>query len=167
MKRLFSFVLVLGLILTGCGSSDDDNDIKDDKEKETFEAMSDDDINSELSDISNWVVGDYWNDGLVDIRDYLHNGTDATGKEMDITITLKRYNKAYKKAAKYDKFIKSLDEDKYGDIKEAWNTMYEEMKIKDEYIQSNDIVAKGDPEFSTDLFAQYRDYFTDLVYDLE
>ncbi|MFV0382358.1 MAG: hypothetical protein ACK5KR_09115 [Breznakia sp.] len=37
MKRLFSLVLVLGLFLTGCGSAEDDNDIKEQENDSSYQ----------------------------------------------------------------------------------------------------------------------------------
>ena len=169
MKKFFSLFLVLGLIigLSACGSSDEDTDIKDDEETEKENAnetdeLTEEEINTELQSISIWVIGDYWNEGLVDLTWYISSGTDATGKEMDVNLTLEKYNDYLSKAEEYNTFITSLDKETYKDVIESWERMYTEMKSIDTYIQQG-VEPNSNPEWTTDLFTQYRNDFSEKV----
>lgn len=162
MKRIVSLLLVFGLLLgiSGCGGSDSSKDTKKSEAEE--EVMSEDDIHSELFTIGSWIIGDYWNEGLVDLASYTQTGTDAAGAEMDVNLTLENYNKYLATAKEYDAFITSLDKKTYADVIESWNRMYGEMKSLDTFIQQG-VTANSSPEWNTDLFVQYRDDFTDKV----
>lgn len=163
MKKIISLLFCLGITLglVACSSSNDEP-----KEEKSSIELSKEEIESELSDICNWLIGDYWNDAMCDIVWYINNGTSSTGEEMDPEITLKRYKKAYSKSEKYNNFISSLNDD-YTDIKDAWDKTYTQMKKLDEYVQKNGLNANADAEFNADLFTQSRDYFTDCVYELD
>lgn len=163
MKKILNLFLVFGIafVLTGCGSSSDDS-AKDDKKVEEAETLTDEEINTQLAEISNWVIGDYWNEGLINLSNYAMHGTDAIGSDMDVDATLKNYNEFLKTASKYDKFINSLDKEKYEAVIESWNKMYEEMKTLDTFIQKG-VEANSDPEWDTDLFVQYRNDFSKEV----
>lgn len=163
MKKIISLFLVFGIafVLTGCGS--DSNDAaKDDKKEEATESLSEEEINTELAEISNWVIGDYWNEGLVNLSSYATTGTDAIGSDMDVDVTLKNYNEFLETASKYNKFINSLDKKNYEGVIESWNKMYEEMKALDVFIQKG-VEAESNPEWSADLFVQYRNDFSKEV----
>lgn len=112
-----------------------------------------------LSDINNYVIDDLWNKGFSDISSYLANGTGSMGQELDIDFTKSQLDKAMTKKAEYDEYIKRLD-DKYADIKEIWN------KLSPEIDSLHKQVKDGASELNTDLFIQYRNAFSDVVYEL-
>lgn len=112
-----------------------------------------------LSDINNYVIDDLWNKGFSDISSYLANGTDSMGQELDIDFTKSQLDKAIAKKAEYDEYIVGLD-DQYADIKEIWD------KLSPEIDSLHEQVKNGATELNTDLFVQYREAFSDAVYEL-
>ncbi len=119
----------------------------------------DDDPASVLAEINNYVVGELWNDGFCEIKYYLLDGTGSYGQEIDIDFTKSQLDKAMEEKAGYDEYIAGLDSN-YADIKEIWNKLSPQIDSLYEQVQS------GAQSLNTDLFSQYRDAFSDLVYEL-
>lgn len=111
-----------------------------------------------LFEIDNFIIGDIWNDGFCDIDHYLYDGTGSYGQELDIDFTIMQLDKAMEKKAEYDIYIDGLD-DSYEDIKYVWSKLSPEIDTIYSEIKS------GAESINTDLFVQYRDAFSDLVYD--
>ena len=95
---------------------------------------------------------------LEDFRVYLEE-LYSTGQEIDINFTKTQLDKAMEKKAEYDVYIEGLD-NSYLDIKDVWNKLSPEIDSLYQQVKS-DV-----PSLNTDLFVQYRDAFSDLVYDL-
>ena len=112
-----------------------------------------------LMEIDNYVIGDLWNDGFWEIDSYLETGTGGVGQEIDIDFTKSQLDKAMEKKTGYDEYIVGLDSS-YSDIKEVWNKLSLEIDLLYQQVQS------GSPSINIDLFTQYRNAFSDLVYDL-
>ena len=157
MKKLLCLVLVsfLSLGLVACGSSGNDTP------KET--AMTKDEINRKLYDISNWLIGDYWNEAVCDIVWYTESGTSAIGAEMDPEITMNKYQTEYAKIADYNTFIAGLSEEDYKDVKFTWEKMFMLMINIDAYIQANGIIANAETPLNADLFKQAMNAFNEAV----
>lgn len=113
-----------------------------------------------LFEISNYVTGDIWNDGFNEISWYLKEGTGSFGQELDIDFTKSQLDKAMKRKAGYDEYIRSLG-DEYRDIKEIWEKLSPQIDTLYQQVQT-DVKT-----LNTDLFEQYRDVFSDAVYDLQ
>lgn len=161
MKKGFRVLLCAGLCLglSACGS-------KEEKPKTNASESSREGTVDKIADIDNWVT-DLWCDSLNDLVWYINNGTSDTGGELNPEITLKEYNKEYKKAVKYNKFMSALKDEKYQGAKEAWDILYQEMEALDNYIQMNGVAAKANPDFNADLFKQAHENFSDNVASLK
>lgn len=112
-----------------------------------------------LWEINDYVIGDLWNDGFCEISYYLEDGQGSYGQEIDIEFTKSQLERAMNKKADYDKYITSLD-NHYLDIKEVWNKLSSEIDLLYQQVQS------GATSLNTDLFKQYSDAFSDMVYEL-
>jgi len=123
------------------------------------EEILEDDPKDVLWEINNYVIGDLWNDGFCEISHYLEDGKGSYGQDIDIDFTKSQLDKAMEKKTGYDEYIVGLD-NKYSDIKEVWDMLSPEIDSLYQQVQS------GAPTINTDLFTQYRDAFSDLVYDL-
>lgn len=152
-KKFLSILAVFAILLTACSSGGS--------------SMSDSQIYDKLKEIDNWYVSDVWNDGLCDMGHYVAKGRSATGQDLDIEMTLKRYNEAMEKTEDYNTFVSGLDDEKYEDVKYAWDKLYNGVKASDEIIQANDLVAKSELDLETDKLSQYHDAFRDYIYDLK
>lgn len=112
-----------------------------------------------MVEINNYVIGDLWNDGFWEIDSYLETGTGGLGQEIDIDFTKSQLEKAMEKKTGYDEYIVGLDSS-YSDIGEVWNKLSLEIDLLYQEVQS------GAPSINIDLFTQYRNAFSDLIYDL-
>ncbi|WP_091182010.1 hypothetical protein [Paenibacillus catalpae] len=61
-------------------------------------------------DINNFVVGEIWNDGFVNVGYYASYGTDSTGQTIDIDLMLQQLGKSMEKKPEYDAYIQVLDQ---------------------------------------------------------
>lgn len=121
-----------------------------------------------LIEINNWLIGDIWNDGLCDIGHYTYNGTGSTGNTLDIDFTLSQFDTAMKKKAGYDKYINSLDDTQYSQIKSIWAELSTELDTLYNQIQTNKPIANDtSTDVDTGKFEQYRDAFSDAINDIE
>ena len=66
-----------------------------------------------IEHLPNFIISDMWNDGICIFNHYYEDILDACGKEMDPVKVRKSFNKTMKKAAKWDKVVKSLKGSKY------------------------------------------------------
>ena len=155
MKKVLCLVLVfvLSLGLAGCGGND--------KPKETV--MTADEINNKLFNISNWLIGDYWNVVVSDIVWFTSDGTSATGSDMDPEITMNKYQTEYAKVADYNTFINGLSEEDYKDVKFTWGKVFMQIINIDAYIQTEGIIANAETPLNTDLFNQAMNAFSEAV----
>lgn len=112
-----------------------------------------------LWEINDYVIGDLWNDGFCEISYYLEDGKGSYGQEIDIEFTKSQLEKAMNKKAGYDEYIAGLD-NHYSDINEVWNKLSSEIDLLYQQVQS------GATSLNTDLFKQYSDAFSDMVYEL-
>lgn len=157
MKKLLTMLLCLGL-LVGCGSTEKPNESNE--STDTNETVTVDDPDALIREVYDWYVSDIWNVGLCDIRDYMNEGTSATGEELDIEFTMTNLKKAMEKIDSYNEAMQSLDDDKYSDVKYTWSKMYDEIMrnydlIKDAEIKPNDPIEG----YNTEKLAQYHDKF--------
>lgn len=166
MKKLLTAAMVMALLLTGCGSSGDNNKGEGDKTQETAN-LSEKEIYSKLKEVSSWYTSDLWNEGLCDISWYTKQGTSAIGQELDIEMTLKRYNEALTKIEEYNTFITGLTDPKYDDVKYAWDKLYNGIKESDKIVQANEITAKSGLDLKTGVLSQYSDAFKDYIAKLQ
>lgn len=112
-----------------------------------------------LSEISNYVIGDIWNDGFNTVSWFLSTGKGPTGASVDIEFTKSQLAQAMTKKAEYDVYIAGLD-GSYSNIKDVWGKLSSEIDSLYQQIQS------GAMTIDTGLFQQYQNAFTKLVYDL-
>jgi len=158
MKRLLITLVTLFLLisLSACGNSSDNSS----KPKELTKKQ----IKDKIQEIDYWLV-DYWNDAVCDIYHFTEDGKNSVGETMDVDITMKQYSKHFTKANDYNIFITSLNND-YEDIKFAWDKIYTQMMIIDEYIKNHGIVEDKDNSLDTGLFTQAMNLFSDYAYEL-
>lgn len=129
-------------------------------EEASTEAAEPPTVESKLSEISNSITTDFWNEGFVDISWYIASGTSSTGEKLDIDFTIDRLGKAMEKKAKYDAYIQGLDV-KYDDIKPVWSKLSNEIDSLYKKVKENPPAAiDPDYEFDTGLFEQYSDAFS-------
>ncbi|MUT65703.1 hypothetical protein [Paenibacillus sp. NEAU-GSW1] len=163
--------LVTALVFAGCAKEKSDEEKMQELVEEAFkdsgikvDASSTSDekptVESTLFDINNFVIGDIWNDGFVNIGDYAGSGTNALGETMDIDFTIEQLGKAMEKKAEYDTYIQGL-ESNYDDVKQVWTKLSSEIdtlynKLKENPPKADD----NDYEFDTGLFQQYSDAFS-------
>lgn len=168
MKKFIAIFLITGLFLTGCGSNDkaDENKADEDTQQESS-VVSEKEIYKKLKEISNWYTSDIWNEGLCDISWYVNKGTSSTGQDLDIEMTLKRYNDAMKSLNEYNDFISTLTDPKYDDVKFAWDKLYNGIKESDKIVQENNIEAKSGLDLKTGVLSQYSDAFKDYIKKIE
>ncbi len=120
-------------------------------------------VESKLDAISNFISGEVWNEGFVNISWYKNSGTSSTGQKIDIDLTIDRLGKAMEKKAEYSAFIQGLDA-KYDSLKQVWTKLSSETdtlykQLKENKPQANDKSYK----FDTGLFQQYSKAFQDDV----
>ncbi|MHC1724213.1 MAG: DUF5105 domain-containing protein [Aminipila sp.] len=121
-----------------------------------------------LNEIDNWLIGDIWNDGLCDIDHYTYNGTGSAGDTIDIDFTLSQFDTAIKKKAEYDKYINSLDDTQYSQIKSIWVKLSLELDTLYNQIQTNKPTANDtSTNVDTGKFQQYQNAFSDAVNDIK
>lgn len=166
MKKLLTAAMVMALLLAGCGSSKDNNKGEGDKTQETAN-LSDKEIYAKLKEVSSWYTSELWNDGLCDISWYTKQGTSAMGQDLDIEMTLKRYNEALAKMEEYNIFVSSLTDPKYDDVKYSWDKLYNGIKESDKIVQANEITAKSGLDLKTGVLSQYSDAFKDYIAKLQ
>jgi hypothetical protein len=131
----------------------------DEGEEDSTVSPAEDNPEDVLWEINNFVIADLWNSGFCDIQWYLETGKGATGREIDIDFTRSQLAKAMEKKAEYDEYMVGLD-DRYSEIKEVWNKLSAEIDSLYEQVKADA------PSLNTDIFVQYRNAFSDLVYDL-
>ncbi|MBF7096660.1 DUF4878 domain-containing protein [Alkalibacter mobilis] len=130
--------------------------------EDSGEAEMDDDSDPvyALYDIDNYIIGDLWNDGFIDISYFLETGKGSMDQELDVELTIQQLGKSMEKKPEYDEFINGLD-DEYSAIKEVWN------KLSAEADKLYDQIDSGASTISVDLFRQYMDAFSEMVYEIE
>lgn len=166
MKKLLTATMIMALLLTGCGSSGDSNKGEEGKTQETTK-LTDKEIYSKLKEVSGWYTSELWNEGLCNISWYTKQGTSAIGQDLDIEMTLKRYNEALAKMEEYNNFISGLTDSKYDDVKYAWDKLYNGIKESDKIVQANEITAKSGLDLKTGVLSQYSDAFKDYITKVE
>lgn len=165
IKGTLSAFAIMAILLVGCGS-DDKEPVKE-NETQDVAKMSDKEIYIKLREVNSWYTSELWNDGLCDISWYANKGTSATGQELDIEMTLKRYNEALEKMDDYNTFITGLDDKKYDDVKYAWDKLYNGIKESDKIIKANEITANSGLDLKTSVLSQYSDAFKDYISKLD
>ena len=118
-----------------------------------------------LFDISNWIIGDIWNDGFCNFSYFEEDGKDSTGNTIDIDFAYQIFKEKYKKKASYDTYINALPDD-FSPLKTAWNKLSTESDKLYKYYETNGIKQSG-TAVDTALFVQYREAFTDSVYEID
>ncbi|WP_141505210.1 hypothetical protein [Paenibacillus luteus] len=166
--------LVTMVVFTGCGKEKSEEEKLKEQVEQAFKdagiqldssSQSDEKptVESKLKEINNFVIGDIWNDGLVNIGHYAHSGTDATGQTMDIDFMSQQLGKAMDKKVEYDKYIQGIDS-KYDDVKQIWIKVSGEIDVLFKKLQDDPPTANDeDYEFDTGLFGQYSDAFSEAV----
>ncbi|QNK60953.1 hypothetical protein H7F31_32225 [Paenibacillus sp. PAMC21692] len=176
--RKSSFYIILCLItmvvLAGCGKEKSDEEKIQEQLEQAFKdagiqldtsSKSDEPptVESELMEITNFLVGEIWNDGFVNIGHYAHSGTDATGQTIDIDFMIQQLGKAMEKKAEYDTYIQGLDS-KYDEVKQLWTKVSGEIDTLYKKLQVNPPKANDEEyEFDTGLYQQYKEAFSDEV----
>lgn len=115
-----------------------------------------------LREINNWVIGDIWNHGFCDFYHYEYDGTDSTGRSIDIDYALQQFKESYKKKAGYDAYINALPED-YSSLKTSWSKLSIESDKLYKHFESG--VNQTGSNTDTAIFVQYRDAFSKYVSD--
>lgn len=131
---------------------------------------TEDDTNNEspyekIGEIRNWLVADIWNDGFCDLSHYYVDGKNSIGRNMDADFTISELTKALEKKSDYDTYIKSLQDEKYDDLKEYWNLVLGQIDILYAEVQSRGSKQTGE-SLNTDLYNQYFDAFDDEYFSL-
>ena len=163
MKKNIVLVLVLSIALCfiGCGGekvTDTDNVFKNDRDSTV----------NKLQEINSWLIGDVWNNGFCDISHYVSSGTGSTGETIDIDFTIERLDASIQKKSDYDNFIDGLEEEQYAQIKSIWERLSPEIDLL--YNQAKEIIPvvnDASNSFDTGKLVQYRDAFSDAIYDLD
>ncbi|GKS13723.1 hypothetical protein YDYSY3_47230 [Paenibacillus chitinolyticus] len=171
---LIGMAVVLLFVMSGCGSKEQTADVKPTETAKSSPANTANPANasakpkepapeSKLSEISNFMISSFWNEGFVDITWYVSNGTGNTGKKLDIDFTMERLGKAMEQKAEYDTYIQGLDA-KYDNVKQVWTKLSKETdnlykQLKENTPKANDKSYK----FDTGLFEQYSSAFRDDV----
>ncbi|HCT91671.1 MAG TPA: hypothetical protein DF613_09890, partial [Lachnospiraceae bacterium] len=83
-------------------------------------------ILKKLTDAYNWHCEDIWNKGFCDIYHYIEDGSDSLGKKMNIEKTLTKLRSALKKKTAWNKFVTSVQGNKYKKYKATWKKLYKE-----------------------------------------
>ncbi|TCN00739.1 hypothetical protein EV294_101188 [Paenibacillus sp. BK033] len=176
-ERGFYIILCLAafFLLAGCGGKEkSDEEIIQDKVEQAFKdagiqtdtsTQSDEKptVESTLMEIKNFVIGEIWNEGLVNIGHYAYDGTDATGSTMDIDFMIQQLSKSMEKKAEYDIYIQGLDS-KYDEVKQLWTKVSGEIDTLYKKLQDDPPKAKDtEYQFDTGLYEQYSDAFFGAV----
>jgi len=160
-KILYSLLIItVALCFMGCGKSE--------TAKQAMKVADAETITDKLDEIDGWLISDIWNKGFVDIRDYIANGTSSTGETLDIDFTIESLDIAIKKKPDYDSFIDGLEEEQYAQIKSIWERLSPEIDLL--YNQAKEIIPvvnDASNSFDTGKLVQYRDAFSDAIYDLD
>jgi hypothetical protein len=165
---------VMVVVLAGCGKEKSDEEkIKEQLEQafkdagvqldglsESEEPLT---VEAKLMEITNFLTGDIWNDGFVNISHFTHDGKDAMGQTIDMDFMIQQLGKAMEKKAEYDTYIQEL-ESNYDNAKQLWTKVSDEVdtlykKLQDNPPQANDTAY----EFDTGLYEQYKKAFSDEV----
>ncbi|MFS0840399.1 hypothetical protein [Paenibacillus sp. 1P03SA] len=136
MSFLIGMAVVLLVVMSGCGSKEKTEDVKPAETAKSSPANTANPANasakpkepapeSKLSEISNFMISSFWNEGFVDITWFVKNGTGNTGKKLDVDFTIERLGKAMEKKAEYDTYIQGLDA-KYDNVKQVWTKLSKE-----------------------------------------
>ncbi|MDD3892680.1 MAG: hypothetical protein PHE03_10320 [Bacteroidales bacterium] len=160
-KILYSLLIItVALCFMGCGKSE--------TAKQAMKVADAETITDKLDEIDGWLISDIWNKGFVDIRDYIANGTSSTGETLDIDFTIESLDIAIKKKSDYDSFIDRLEGEKYTQIKSIWERLSPEIDTLYNQVKKTPPVANDvNNSLDTGKFVQYRDVFTDVIYDLD
>lgn len=131
----------------------------------TFDMLGDEEDSDvdKLNEIDRWLISDIWNNGFVDIKWYIENGTSSTGETLDIDFTLESLDMAMKKKPNYDSFIDGLEEEQYIQIKSIWERLSPEIDML--YNQAKETSPSN--SLDTGKFRQYSDAFSDAIDDLD
>ncbi|HCX63848.1 MAG TPA: hypothetical protein DHN33_01375 [Eubacteriaceae bacterium] len=111
-----------------------------------------------LHEIDNYIVGDLWNEGFIEVSYYLDTGKGSMGQELDIDLTKDMLGDAMEEKPEYDTYINGLGEE-YSRTKEVWNKLSQEADKLYEQIQ------QGEESINVDLFQQYMYAYSDLLYE--
>ncbi len=124
-------------------------------------------VESTLMEINNFLIGDIWNDGFVNIGHYARRGTDATGDTMDIDFMIQQLGKTMDKKAEYDTYIQGLDS-QHDEAKQLWTKVSGEIDNLYNILQDNPPKANdANYNFDTGLYKQYSDAFSEAVNALQ
>lgn len=131
--------------------------------KESDEAS----VEDKLREVRNYVVGELWNEGFVDISSYVKTGKSSIGTTLDIDFTIQQLDYAMEKKPEYDEFISGLEGEKYERVKQVWEKLSAEIdklynKVKTEKPTANN----SNYDFDLSLLDQYMDAFTEIVDEL-
>ena len=109
-----------------------------------------------------------WNEVFCQVSWYTGNGTSSTGDVLDIDFVVFNAKGYYDKLMSFNDFINNLD-DEYANIKNAYNKAVEKAEIIYNEIIKETPKANTKITYKEDitLFAQYMDYFSDAVYELD
>lgn len=183
MKRIITATLCMA-ILTGCGQTEPEQStaeqpvttlaetattesaattantttIMEGTTTETAEPeYTDDDVNAAY----NWLIGDVWNKGLHDVRDFL-NGSKT--EEFDVDFCIENLKIAYEKKEQYNEIIHALDSDitEQAQLILSWDKSIEQTDLLMSALENG--IPDAD-SFNTELLSQYSRKFYDLYMD--
>ncbi len=167
MKRLLALLTGLTLALAGLTACNESDSSKSQSSNDSETSTSSTESKVTLSDVSNWLTGEIWNDAFCNIKSYIDSGTSATGEEMDIDFTISNLKTSMEKKDEYSKFIEGLEDEKYTELKEVWTKLSEQIDVLyNQVIENTPVANDSSSTFSTDLFKQYFDKFYNLSYEL-
>lgn len=162
---IFLFAIFVMASLSACGETESTGANAVEKVSSAESAMSD---ANKITEVSNYITTDVWNNGFCDINWYITTGKSSTGNTLDIGFTLERLNDAINEKPKYDEYIQSLDGDKYTKIKEYWGKVSSETdKLYAEIKATKPVANSENNNFDTGLFSQYMSAFQDEAQGLK
>lgn len=119
-------------------------------------------IQRKIMQIYDWTCGDVWNDGFCNINWYVGYGTDSVGEPLDIEKTVADLNVALKKKSEYNKFMSSLQGNKYKKVKKIWKYLYKQMGVMQKIM--NEEMPRYDEDYSFPSCEKFGNYVFEFWY---
>jgi len=115
MKKLTLIMLIcVALMLCACGKTNNETKVEEPTDN-PFDKVSS-------------IYGEFliplWNEGFCDLYNYVEQGTNAIGEELDLEYTINKINNLMVKRDEYNNYIQGLNNE-YEQIKYIWNKIIE------------------------------------------
>lgn len=125
------------------------------------ESFSEEDTpESILSEINDFVMYDVWEDGFLEISQYLLYGEDSNGEGLEIDYTLEWLADVVEVKAEYDDYMKSLEDKKYATVKQIWSKLSAEIdRLYNQVVENKPVAGDSSYQFDTGVFEQYMAAF--------